>query len=216
MGRTLLFQRQVCRLAKRDGSSQNQGASGCICRRFLAASWTAPIKIRLYILQTPCRWLKSFLGFCISLFSFPNHTTAISTLQAPFTMSNSNDVFDVEAASLQQDTHKPIHRGIPSGPRNALVVLIGEFCGTFMFLLLSFIGAQTAINNNDPKNNDPDVPLLPMSLLYIACAFGTALAANVWIFFRVSGGMFNPAVSARQAPPPPQTTNRIRLHLPSS
>lgn len=111
-------------------------------------------------------------------------------------MSNTNDIFDVEAASLQQDTHKPIHRGIPAGPRNALVVLIGEFCGTFMFLLLSFIGAQTAINNNDPKNTDPDAPLLPMSLLYIASAFGTALAANVWIFYRVSGGMFNPAVSS--------------------
>lgn len=82
---------------------------------------------------------------------------------------------------------------VPDSIRNILTVLLGEFCGTFMFLLLSFIGAQTAIATNDP--NDPNAPLLPFSLLYIAASFGTALAVNVWIFYRVTGGMFNPAVS---------------------
>ncbi|KAF6803321.1 hypothetical protein CSOJ01_10961 [Colletotrichum sojae] len=77
--------------------------------------------------------------------------------------------------------------------RTLLVVVLGEFCGTFMFLLLSFIGAQTAIVTND--YNDPSAPLTPISLMYIASAFGTALATNVWIFYRVSGGMFNPAVT---------------------
>lgn len=83
------------------------------------------------------------------------------------------------------------------------MVVIGEFCGTFMFLLLSLIGAQTAINNNNPSNPDSDAPLLPMTLLYIACSFGAALAVNVWIFFRVTGGMFNPAVSI------PRKRNRL-------
>jgi aquaporin related protein len=32
--------------------------------------------------------------------------------------------------------------------RNALVIVLGEFAGTFMFLLLSFIGAQTALVTN--------------------------------------------------------------------
>ncbi|KND89365.1 Aquaporin-1 [Tolypocladium ophioglossoides CBS 100239] len=82
---------------------------------------------------------------------------------------------------------------LPSAARNALTVVVGEFCGTFMFLLLSFIGAQTALNTNSP--GDPSAPLLPFSLMYIAASFGTALAVNVWIFFRVTGGMFNPAVT---------------------
>ncbi|KAG8674882.1 Aquaporin-1 [Fusarium poae] len=77
--------------------------------------------------------------------------------------------------------------------RNAIVIILGEFCGTFMFLLLSFIGAQTALVTNSPSNSD--TPLLPFSLMYIAASFGTALAVNVWIFYRVSGGMFNPAVT---------------------
>ncbi|KAH8122755.1 hypothetical protein ACSS6W_005590 [Trichoderma asperelloides] len=72
----------------------------------------------------------------------------------------------------------------------ALVIGVGEFCGTFMFLLLSFMGAQVALDNN-PTGERPD----PATLLYIASSFGTALAVNVWVFYRVTGGMFNPAVT---------------------
>ncbi len=77
--------------------------------------------------------------------------------------------------------------------KSLTTVIVGEFCGTFMFLLLSFIGTQAALDNNSP--DQPDAVLSPSSLLFIACSFGTALAVNVWIFFRVTGGMFNPAVS---------------------
>ena len=34
-----------------------------------------------------------------------------------------------------------------------------------------------------------------MNRLYISLSFGFSLAVNAWIFFRVSGGLFNPAVS---------------------
>src|ERR1700685_837409 len=33
------------------------------------------------------------------------------------------------------------------------------------------------------------------STLYIALAFGFSLLVNAWIFFRISGSLFNPAVS---------------------
>ncbi|KAL7933398.1 aquaporin-like protein [Trichoderma chlorosporum] len=73
--------------------------------------------------------------------------------------------------------------------KTGLVVGLGEFCGTFMFLLLSFMGAQTALDNGG--GGKPDAS----TLLYIASSFGTALAVNVWVFYRVTGGMFNPAVT---------------------
>lgn len=105
--------------------------------------------------------------------------------------SNFRSIFQVRGNDHQrQGNRKHI---VPDPARNLLVVVVGEFCGTFMFLLLSYIGAQTALNTNDPGN--PDAPLLPFSLLFIASSFGTALAVNVWVFYRVSGGMFNPAVS---------------------
>lgn len=62
-----------------------------------------------------------------------------------------------------------------------------------MFLLLAYIGTQTALNQNSPGN--PDAPLMPFSLLMVAFSFGASLGINVWIFYRVTGGMFNPAVS---------------------
>ena len=37
------------------------------------------------------------------------------------------------------------------------------------------------------------------NLLYISLCFGFSLAVNAWIFFRVSGGLFNPAVSLAMA-----------------
>jgi glycerol uptake facilitator-like aquaporin len=36
-------------------------------------------------------------------------------------------------------------------------------------------------------------------MLYIAISFGFSLMVNVWIFFRISGGLFNPAVSESPA-----------------
>ncbi|KAK1710901.1 hypothetical protein CaCOL14_010713 [Colletotrichum acutatum] len=110
--------------------------------------------------------------------------------------SNAHHTPVKQAIDAVHATHPPAgQRGYPFSlpQRNLLVIVLGEFCGTFMFLLLSFLGAQTAIVTNNP--DDPAATLSPDSLLYIAAAFGTAITANVWIFYRVSGGMFNPAVT---------------------
>jgi aquaporin related protein len=80
---------------------------------------------------------------------------------------------------------------LPNRLRNLLVSMLGEFVGTFLFLFFAFAGTQIA-------NQSPGTPFgLPntSALLYIALAFGFSLAVNVWIFFRISGGLFNPAVS---------------------
>ncbi|KAF7877721.1 hypothetical protein EAF04_001392 [Stromatinia cepivora] len=78
--------------------------------------------------------------------------------------------------------------------RDFLVSMIGELVGTFLFLFFAFAAAQTA---NQPNGTTPLTPNATdtSKLLYIALAFGASLAANVWIFFRVSGGQFNPAVT---------------------
>lgn len=76
--------------------------------------------------------------------------------------------------------------------RNNLVAFLAEFVGTFMFLFLAFAGTQVA---NDittlPASDDYD----PSVLILISLSFGFSLLANVWAFYRVSGGLFNPAVS---------------------
>lgn len=80
---------------------------------------------------------------------------------------------------------------IQNAARNELVAFVGEFCGTFMFLFIAFAATQVA-------NTLPSTPPNTSNLLYISLAFGFSLGINVWAFYRISGGLFNPAVSQRQ------------------
>jgi hypothetical protein len=110
-------------------------------------------------------------------------TTEIAPTQTPsWPLSN--------AADRSGKKKRLTHLSLPV--KNELISFIGEFCGTFMFLLLAFLSTHIVVTEQDP--------LLPMDSsgrLYISLAFGFSLAANVWIFYRISGGLFNPAVSIR-------------------
>lgn len=79
---------------------------------------------------------------------------------------------------------------LPPAIRNHIIAMLGEFTGTFLFLFFAFAATQVA--NTAPGSQSPNVAVL----LYISLAFGFSLAVNVWVFFRISGGVFNPAVSA--------------------
>ncbi|GMK58818.1 hypothetical protein CspeluHIS016_0602600 [Cutaneotrichosporon spelunceum] len=83
--------------------------------------------------------------------------------------------------------------------RNHLIAILGEFVGTFFFLLFSLGGTSVALQaaNSVTGNINPAGASVANSdnLLYIALVFGVSLAACVWVFFRVSGGLFNPAVT---------------------
>jgi len=90
----------------------------------------------------------------------------------------------------------PPARPLPGGhwlhptARSHFVGFLGEFVGTFLFLFFAFAGTQVA-NMLASLGEGPNVG----ALLYISLAFGFSLAVNVWVFFRISGGLFNPAVS---------------------
>ena len=79
---------------------------------------------------------------------------------------------------------------LPNRVRHMVISMIGEFVGTYLFLFFAFAATQVA---NTPPS-DLDKPASTATLLYISLAFGFSLAVNVWIFFRISGGLFNPAV----------------------
>ncbi|KAJ2903125.1 aquaporin-like protein [Zalerion maritima] len=81
------------------------------------------------------------------------------------------------------------------GVRNEIVAFVSEFCGTFMFLFMAFTALQTSQNRGavEPINQESKPGI--SSLMYIATAFGLSLLVNCWLFYRISGGMFNPAVA---------------------
>jgi aquaporin related protein len=67
---------------------------------------------------------------------------------------------------------------------------------TTLFLFFAFSGTQVALLVSPASNtNTVGAASDPSQLLYIALSFGFSLAVNAWVFFRISGGLFNPAVT---------------------
>lgn len=91
--------------------------------------------------------------------------------------------------------------------KNHFVSMVGEYVGTTLFLLIA-LGATNVANipttsvtgaTAEGEKGTTVAAVNTSSLLYIALAFGFSLAVNAWIFFRISGGLFNPAVSLGMA-----------------
>lgn len=102
------------------------------------------------------------------------------------------------AAVEPNELRLPLIGFLPNKLRNHLIATVGEFVGTFLFLFCAFAGTQVANaahkgagGDSDGISNSPDT----QTLTYIAMAFGLSLATNAWVFFRISGSLFNPAVT---------------------
>ncbi|KAL9629205.1 MAG: hypothetical protein Q9164_006980 [Protoblastenia rupestris] len=90
-------------------------------------------------------------------------------------------------------------RRLPPTTRGHTVAVIGELVGTISFLFFAFAGTQVANISSNTNVGEMVVTVVqqknPAQLLYISLSFGFSLAANAWVFFRISGGLFNPAVT---------------------
>jgi len=64
-----------------------------------------------------------------------------------------------------------------------------EFIGTTCFLFLGLGGIQSAQSEDLPGGSGTD------KILYISTCMGFSLLVSVWLFYRTSGGVFNPNVA---------------------
>ncbi|KAH8667496.1 aquaporin-like protein [Tricladium varicosporioides] len=90
----------------------------------------------------------------------------------------------------------PFLEWVPNSARNHFVATSAEYAGTTLFLFFAFSGTQVALLAA-PTGSLNVVGAIsdPSQLMYIALSFGFSLAVNAWVFFRISGGLFNPAVT---------------------
>ncbi|KAG8917769.1 Aquaporin-4 [Tulasnella sp. 417] len=96
-------------------------------------------------------------------------------------------------------------RGIFGSVRTDIQAAFLEFCGTFLFLLLGLGGIQAAAYSNQAsvaaaaQGSEGGAAINTVAsidqLLYISACMGLSLLISVWLFYRVTGGIFNPAVS---------------------
>jgi aquaporin related protein len=117
---------------------------------------------------------------------------------APANISLFDAAADTQQSAVEDGKHLHIHslRKLPDAWRANLVAMSGEFVGTVLFLYIALGGTQVA--NNIPSSSGLTVAQTgsnPQQLQYIALCFGFSLAVNAWVFFRISGGLFNPAVT---------------------
>ncbi|KAK7976601.1 hypothetical protein PG989_015064 [Apiospora arundinis] len=70
------------------------------------------------------------------------------------------------------------------------VATLGEFVGTFQFL---FFGNTVHLMVINLGTQTPTPKLL--EIVYIGYGYGFSLLVNVWAFYRISGGLFNPAIT---------------------
>lgn len=113
--------------------------------------------------------------------------------EAPLILREAAMMEPVEAEAIGPTVH--FFRTMNATARGHMIAMISEFVGTMMFLFFSYAAAQIGNEKVDtlrPVLVQPGPSLLQIA--YISAVFGVSLGVNVWIFYRVSGGMFNPAV----------------------
>jgi hypothetical protein len=78
--------------------------------------------------------------------------------------------------------------------KNHGIAMVGEFVGTLLFLWFAFAGAESAIVTGGAAGSSPSEVVLT------SLSFGFSLLVTVWAFYRISGGLFNPAVRCIRSP----------------
>lgn len=74
-----------------------------------------------------------------------------------------------------------------------LVAAGGEFVGTFLFLYFSYAGNLMAVSR--AAATAPGGGMSSETVVFISLVYSLSLLVNVWAFYRISGGLFNPAVT---------------------
>ena len=91
----------------------------------------------------------------------------------------------------QPDTTSPRKPSFFVGIKDDLWAALLEYVGTTIFLLLAFGGVQAAAGEASASEASSEVS----RIMYISLCFGFSLIVSAWLFYRVTGGLFNPDVS---------------------
>ncbi|KAM0428644.1 hypothetical protein ACHAPT_007007 [Fusarium lateritium] len=128
----------------------------------------------------------------------PNHQRRPSSVHGVNLASGRLDWNNLTPREKAQVMRLPLTQWMNSNFKNHFVASLGEFIGTTMFLFFAFAGTEVAniqSNTSSKTTTGESTGFSVATLLYISIIFGFSLMVNVWVFFRISGGLFNPAVT---------------------
>jgi len=81
------------------------------------------------------------------------------------------------------------------GFKQDVIATFGEFVGTTMFIFLGLGCIKTAQNSQTFSQSQTLVSLSNQTILFISVGMGLSLLITAWVFYRITGGLFNPAVT---------------------
>ncbi|KAF2277790.1 aquaporin-like protein [Westerdykella ornata] len=104
--------------------------------------------------------------------------------------------------SHSSTTHdkKPHHFHRPPPPTHLtplqkhLIAASGEFVGTFLFLYFAY-AANVMLATQAGERSIANGGTSDQTNIFLALVYGFSLLVNVWAFYRISGGLLNPAVT---------------------
>jgi aquaporin related protein len=99
-------------------------------------------------------------------------------------------------SSSSSSSEKPFERMAGSKRKgntikNHFIAASGEFVGTFFFLFLAFSCQLMAFEQAGDQARNGSIS--SSTAIYISLGFGMSLLVAVWVLYRISGGLFNPA-----------------------
>ncbi|KAF3771122.1 aquaporin-like protein [Cryphonectria parasitica EP155] len=86
-----------------------------------------------------------------------------------------------------------VEGGHISSLQSHLIAASGEFVGTFFFLWMAYSGQMMVLNQAPGTALSGGAS--SETVVFIAIVYGFSLLVNAWAFYRISGGLFNPAVA---------------------
>jgi aquaporin related protein len=116
--------------------------------------------------------------------------TTIEQQQPPKAIPPANTLPKPRPTSLH-NRFPLLHNTLPINLYNHLIAAAAEFLGTTFFLFFALAGTQVAYSTSASSNGSASAS----ALLYTALIFGFSLTVNAWVFFRVTSGLFNPAIT---------------------
>lgn len=132
---------------------------------------------------------------------YPNHRNSHYSQDDPTVYRQSRDYDQYQNGHVNHQSkgharsHTSNHGGKPkrtiSTLTGHLVAAVGEFVGTFMFLYFAFAGQIMLTTQSEPAPNGQSSA---QQNIFTALIYGFSLLVNAWTFYRISGGLFNPAV----------------------
>jgi len=148
--------------------------------------------------------LNSHLVFKRGFSSSASYNTLLFTKQLipaySFLIPISLSSFDIHPSIIMPKWELPVHGGGSERPHEKgntwkyhFVAMTGEFVGTFLFLYYAYAGHLMIANQASDRG--PNNAASAQTVIYISLAYGMSLLVVVWAFYRISGGLFNPAVS---------------------